>query len=442
MPGPSPPDPLARAPVSRGTLAGGAAASVAAEMCSRELMRLLRTSLIAGLLAAVLACPTAQAANPLAGKRVFIDCQAGTEVTAPKYNPWYWFWHYQGRDATKANLIGKIAKVPAAKWFAGNSIRPSPTKIVDRWLARVDDPQMGGPNCDTPLEQGERDPYAGEYPVIAIRAMVHDRCRGWSGGEWNTTSPNGLYKRWIDAFVKSLGRTWNGPGRFRYRDSGPYPDSMFRAVDRHATVIIEPDALGLIGKRSGCLTRQGRKNRMALLTYAAKKLGAMPNVATYMDVGASDWMTSPAEAVALLRKTGIKHIRGFALNSTHFEYTRSEIRFGDAVAKKLGKTYLVNTAENANGPLPRRFWRRSAGTKSKWCNPKNAGLGTQPTAKTGSRYADALLWISRPGLSSNGKNGKSECGRGPLENVWWEQRALELARQASFKQPFWPPRPL
>ena len=406
-------------------------------------MRLLRKSLLLGAaLVAVLACPSAQAANPLAGKRIFMDCQAATEVTAPQYNPWYWFHYYQDRDATKANLIGKIAKVPTVKHFAGNSIRPDPTKIVDRWMARVDDPQLGGPNCDTPLARGEHDDYVGDYPVIAVRAMVHERCRGWSGGEWNTTSPNGLYKRWIDAFVKSLGRTWAGPGRFKYRDSAPFPDSDFRPIDRQATVIVEPDALPLTGKRSGCLTRQGRKNRYALLTYAAQKLGAMPGVTTYMDVGASDWMTSPSEAVSLLKKAGIKYIHGFSLNTTHFEYTKNEIRFGNAVAKRLGgKHFVVNTSENANGPLPRRFWRNGS-VKSKVCNPKNAGLGTQPTSKTGSPYADALLWISRPGLSSNGKNGKSECGRGPLDNVWWEPHALELARQASFTQPFWPPRPL
>jgi cellulase/cellobiase CelA1 len=152
-------------------------------------------------------------------------------------------------------------------------------------------------------------------------------------------------------------------------------------------------------------------------------------------------MTSPSEAVSLLRKAGVRYIRGFALNSNHFEYTRSEIRFGNAVAKRLKKHYVVNTAENANGPLPRRFWKNGS-VKSKVCNPKNAGLGTQPTSKTGSPWADALLWISRPGLSSNGKNGKSECGRGPLDNVWWEFHALELARQANFTQPYWPPRPL
>jgi hypothetical protein len=385
----------------------------------------------------------ASAASPLAGKRPFIDCQAAQEQTSPKFNAWYWFQRYNGSSATKAGLIGKIAKVPAAKWFAGDSIRPTPTKLEDRFLARVDDPQFGGADCTTPLGAGARDQYVGDYPVIAIRAMVHSGCRGYDGDRaWNDPSANGLYKRWIDAFVKSLGRTWSGSGRFRYRDSAPFPDSDFRPINRQAVVIIEPDALALMGRVSGCLTNRARANRYALLTYAAKKLGAMPGVLTYMDAGASDWL-KPSEASAMLRRAGVKYIRGFATNATHYEFTKSELRYGNAVAKKLGgKHFVVNTAENANGPLPRRFWKKSAGTKSKWCNPKNAGLGTQPTTKTGSAYADAFLWISRPGISSNGKNGRSECGRGPLDNVWWETRALEEARQASFGAPFWPPRPL
>lgn len=405
-------------------------------------MRCLRTSLLAAVVAtAVLGCPTAQAANPLAGKRVFLDCQAATEVNAPKYEPWYWFHYYQGRNETKARLIAKIAKVPRVKNFAGNSIRPLPTKMLDRWLARVDDPQLGGPNCQTPLEPGERDEYVGDYPVIKIRAMTHERCRGWSGGEWNDPRPSGLYKQWIDAFVKSLGRTWAGPGRFRYRDSAPYPDSMFRTINRQATVFIEADALALTGKRSRCLTRQGRKNRYHLLSYAARKLGEMPGVNAYIDAGASDWMSSHSEAVSLLRKAGVRYVRGFATNATHFEYTRDEVRFWDVVARRLKKHYVVNTAENGRGPLPRRFWKNGS-HKSKVCNPKNAGLGIQPTSRTGSKYADAFLWISHPGQSSNGKDGKQECGRGPLDNVWWEVHALELARQAIFEEPFWPPRPL
>lgn len=385
--------------------------------------------------------PIARAANPLAGHRIFIDCQAATEQSAPRFNSFYWFQHYEGNDAQKASLIGKIAKVPVAKWFAGDSIRPTPTKLEDRFLARVDDPQFGGPNCDTPLGPGANDPYVGDYPVIAIRAMVHEGCKGYDGGgAWNDPGPHGLYKPWIDAFVKSLGRAWAGPGRFKYRDSGPYPDSDFRAIDRQASVIIEPDALPLMGRISGCLTKTARAHRYALLRYAAQKLGAMPGVSTYIDAGASDWL-HVGEAVSMLRKAGVKYVRGFATNATHFEFTKSELRYGNAVARKLGKHFVVNTAENANGPLPHRFWKNGRVT-SKWCNPKNAGLGTQPTTKTGSTYADAFLWISRPGISSNGKNGHSECGRGPLDNIWWEPRALEEARQASFSQPFWPPRAL
>jgi hypothetical protein len=371
-----------------------------------------------------------------------MDCEEATQQSAPRFSPWYWFHYYQDRDPAKARLLGKIAKVPAVKNFAGDSVRPLPTKQVDRWLAHVDEPTLGGPNCDTPLEPGRRDEYVGDYPIMKIRAMVHERCRGWSGGEWNDPSPGGLYKRWIDAFVKSLGRTWAGPRPFRYRDSAPYPDSMFRPIDRHATVIIEADALALTGKRSRCLTRQGRQNRYALLTYAAKSLGAMPNVNAYIDTGASDWMTSPSESVSLLRKAGVRYVRGFATNSTHFEYTRDEVRFFDQVARRLHKHYVVNTAENGRGPLPKRLWNPKVGVKSKLCNPKNAGLGIQPTTRTGSRYADAFLWIGHPGQSSNGKDGNQECGRGPLDNVFWEPHALEEARQAIFDEPFWPPHPL
>ena len=381
----------------------------------------------------------AQAQNPLAGKQPFLDCEAWREQSAASYQPWYWFHRYKDSSPSKAALLGKIAKVPGTKWFAGDSIRPLPTKMLERFLARVDDPQWGGPECDTPLERGARDAYVGDYPVMAIRAMKHDRCRGYDGGgAWNRVS-GGAYKPWIDEFVKGLKRTWYGPERYRYFHNTRWPDSKFRPIDRQGVMIIEPDALPLMGRNSNCLSRRARANRYALLSYAAKRFGEIPGLQTYIDAGASDWLRV-GEAVSMLRRAGVRHVRGFALNSTHFEFTKAERRFGDAVAKRLGKRYVINTAENANGPLPRRFW--TAGVKSKVCNPRNAGLGTQPTSKTGSRYADALLWISRPGLSSNGKNGRQECGRGPLGNVWWEPHALSLARQANFRTPFWPPRSL
>ena len=86
------------------------------------------------------------------------------------------------------------------------------------------------------------------------------------------------------------------------------------------------------------------------------------------------------------------------------------------------------------------YW--TAGSRSKWCNPRNAGLGAQPTTRTASKWADAYLWISRPGLSSNGKVGVKACGIGPQGNVWWDPKALWEARQANFAAPAWPPKPL
>src|SRR3954454_7276627 len=112
-------------------------------MCSMEVMR--RLSLTATVVAAVAGFlgPPANAANPLAGQRIFIDCEAATEQSAPQFNSWYWFHHYEDTgNGSKASLIGKIAKVPVAKWFSVNSIRPTPTKLEDRLLARVDHPKV------------------------------------------------------------------------------------------------------------------------------------------------------------------------------------------------------------------------------------------------------------------------------------------------------------
>jgi endoglucanase len=278
--------------------------------------------------------------------------------------------------------------------------------------------------------------------VITLRAMQHYGCKGYDGGgAWNKVN-GGLYKPWIDAFVDQFTKRYVAdPGyRYQYWDRQVYPYGHFvRWPTRPGAVILEPDALGFLGRRSNCLTRSARASRLALLTYAARKISALPNVDVYIDAGASDWLTA-REAVSLLRRAGVQYARGFALNSTHFQSTGQELRYGDRIARAIGKHYVINTAENANGSLPKRAW--TAGTRSKWCNPRNAGLGAQPTSRTASKWADAYLWISRPGISSNGKVGVKACGVGPIGNVWFELKGLWEARQASFSAPAWPPKPM
>ncbi len=209
------------------------------------------------------------------------------------------------------------------------------------------------------------------------------------------------------------------------------------------TVILEPDAIGLMGARRSCLKRSQVPGRLALLAHAAKRLGETPGMNVYIDAASSSWLKQ-STVIDYLRKGGVAYTRGFALGATHFNRTSREIQFGDNVARALGgKHYVINTAENANGSLPKSRWGKY-GSRATTCNPPNAGLGAQPTTRTGSPWADAFLWISRPGLSSNGKSGNYNCGpkQGPLGNRMWLDKLLYEGRQANFNKATWPPLPL
>lgn len=426
--------------------------------------RPLRTRILTNLLAA-LALLTAVApassfadasdpTNPLHGKRIFMDCGASHESTASKYNAWYAVRHNPGAAAD----LRKIAEVPGTKWFAG--IQERPTRHVERFFANVDDPQYGGPSCSTKLARGARDAYVGDYPVIAIRRLVNGSCAAMArvGNE---------YKAWIDEFIRMSQLTYipnsllpsaslsavplapylpappvfDEDERYQYWMGKPFPKGRWvKAANRQMTVILEPDALGLMGARRSCLKRSQVPSRLALLTYAAQRLGSTPGMNVYIDAGSSTWVKR-GKIADYLRRGGVQHVRGFALNSTHFNRTEKERRYGDALARSLGKHYVINTAENANGSLPKSKWGKY-GSAATTCNPRNAGLGTRPTTWTGSPYADAFLWISRPGLSSNGKAGNPQCGRngGPSGNVFYVKHAVRLARQSKAAQAAsWPP---
>jgi len=387
-----------------------------------------------------------------------MDCEASRESSAPKYNAWYAVHH----NPRYADELRKIAEVPGTKWFAG--IEERPTRAVERFFANVDDPQWGGPSCSTKLARGARDAYVGDYPVVAIRRLVNGSCAGMKrvGDE---------YKAWIDEFIRMsqltyvpnsllrsislpvtldpylpVSRIFQEDERYQYWMGKPFPKGRWvKATNREMTIILEPDAIGLMGARHSCLRRSEVPSRLALLAYAAQRLGSTPGMNVYIDAGSSSWLKR-GKAASYLRQAGVANVRGFALNSTHFNATSKERRYGDALARTLGKHYVINTAENANGALPKRKWGKY-GSAASTCNPRNAGLGTRPTTRTGSQYADAFLWISRPGLSSNGKAGNPQCGRegGPPGNVFWVKGAVRLARQANqatFSGTVWPPPPL
>jgi endoglucanase len=370
---------------------------------------------LAALLASALALPAGAHGNPLVGKRQWIDCTVGHLRGAAPYTIWPRLWEAQGAgDADRVRLLEKIAHVPQAKWLAGRNVRTSPSRVVGEYVANAIATEWGGPSCQTHYGRpgNPNDPYVGDHPVFAVRQLAHDDCsrRYDGGGSWNRAR-GGDYVPWIEKLIGALA-----------------------PVGHDATVVLEPDGLPVIPK---CLSRRAGKQRLALMRAVARRLGAVPNLTTYIDIGSSRWLRQ-GPAKRLLRRAGVRHVRGFALNTTHFNYTREELRYGNALARALGKHYVVNTAENGRGGL-----RNPDNPKERFCNPRNAGLGPLPTTRTASKWADAYLWISRPGVSSNGHSGQTQCSRGPGGNVFWPPKAYQEARLASFDaMPPWPPAPL
>jgi hypothetical protein len=399
---------------------------------SRPLAALAALLVLAALAPATAVAGAPDPSNPLAGQRQFIDCEAGRTSSAPRFSAWYYFARSRG---TSRRLLAKIAHVPTVKWFTAAPTDPvGPlSRQQERYFANVDHPQLGGASCAErigysgrewsagPVPDADRDSYVGSYPVVAFRALNDKSC----GGD---ADPGNRYRDRIDALAHQLGRTYDASDPYRFWSSGPPPFARWRPYRaRGAAVILEPDALGLMGRRARhCVSGGQKTTALALLRYGVEQLGGLQGVSVYIDAGAGDWLHVD-EAVTLLRRAGVHGARGFALNASHFNSTSEELAFGERVARRLDTHFVVNTAENA----------RDVGGAN--CNPAGAGLGREPTTSTGSVRADAFLWISRPGISSNAGN---RCGRGPDTNVWFQAQALSLARHAAFDRASWPPKPL
>jgi len=243
-------------------------------------------------------------------------------------------------------------------------------------------------------------------------------------GDWNSN----IYadtKAYTDA-AAALGQVpvfiaYNIPGR----DCGHYSAGGSASIDayktwirgmadgiasRKAVVILEPDALALIG----CLSSTDLANRYALLKDAVTVLKAKGNIAVYLDAGHSNWV--PANDIApRLTLGGIAQADGFALNVSNFEYTNNLVNYGTTLSKLVGdKHFVIDTSRNGNG------------ANGEWCNPSGRALGAKVTTNTGNSLVDGLLWLKNPGESDGACNG------GPSAGVWWPEYALGLAQRANY----------
>lgn len=219
----------------------------------------------------------------------------------------------------------------------------------------------------------------GTVPTASVYRLKHDKC----GNQADGPGEQSAYRRWMDAFAQGVGRT---------------PMVLFYEFD------------SLISVR--CLSHHGLDVRIAELRYGIKKLSALPHTVVYIDAGAADAL-SVRTVARLLNRVDIRSIEGFFLNSTHFDWTSTEVAYGTQISRLVhGKHFVVSTAVNGQGPLRPR--NRVRDGNEVLCNPPGRGLGPRPTTKTTSKLADGFLWIGNPGLSG-GKCHPGDAGNGQFD---------------------------
>jgi endoglucanase len=247
------------------------------------------------------------------------------------------------------------------------------TAYVDSWIQRT----------TTAVEK------QGALPLYVAYNLPNRDCGQYSTGGSTTGD---AYKKWISDFARGIGA-------------------------RKAVIILEPDALGQL---KTCLSEKDQEVRLSLFRYAIETFNSLPQTYVYVDGGHSAWLPAE-EAAARLKAAGVEQAQGFSLNVSNYRSTPELIEYGKKVSALLGgKHFVLDTSRNGNGPLP-----DSEGEKS-WCNPPGRALGSPPTSKTADPLCDAYLWLKKPGESDG------TCNGGPKAGDWWQEKALELARNAKF----------
>jgi endoglucanase len=304
--------------------------------------------------------------NPLVGEKWFVD---------HKQPSWRYWRAYRRRGLKgRAATMRKIAREPKFRWFGrfNRSARREVREYIDR-ARRV-----------------------GEVPLIATLRHQGRECN--SGYQAGGPREDARTRSWFRAFARGIGRS-------------------------RVIIAFEPDSVGTIK----CLARSRRKSRYRLLKYGIDVLSKLPNATIYIEATASDWV--PAARVArALRRIGVRKVRGFMLNTTHYDWTSRNIRYGLAVSRRVGgKPFVISTHFNGRGPVHYRKRRGKRNLRiNVHCHPRHRGVGIPPGTSTAHPKVDAYFWVGRPGYSGGSCNG------GPLPvGTWWPARALALARNGT-----------
>lgn len=306
--------------------------------------------------------------NPLDGRSFYVDASRSVNKALAEYK--------RKGDAANAELMERIASQPSAIWLTG----PDPGDTA----AQRD--------IDAVTRTSKEAARQGTVPVYQLYAAPHrDACAEYSKGGFLNSAD---YLAWIDKIISSL--------------------------ETEAVFSVEADAIAHTIKNT-CLTPAKVSERYELLSKASAKLAQSSKVlGTYLDAGHSDWLPDPSVLVEPLRKSGIKHARGIAVNVSFYAPTADLTAWSLQLVELLGgnKGVIIDTSRNGQGIA-------HATGDARWCNPSGRGIGPQPTSKVAGRHIDAYVWIKTVGESDG------NCFGNPAAGTFVPSLALELARNAA-----------
>jgi endoglucanase len=187
-------------------------------------------------------------------------------------------------------------------------------------------------------------------PTFVVYNLPYRDCGQYSsGGAAGTTA----YRAWIDAVVKGLG-------------------------GKQATVILEPDGLGLIPNYVSALDGSSNctmpadpalpadaqptpENRFAQLTYAVDALMKGGRTSVYLDATHTAWQ-NVGESADRLVKAGAQRATGFFLNASNYQWTSNLVQYGTWVSRCMAYATQVNPGD-FNG-CPNQYW--NGGPSNGW----------------------------------------------------------------------------
>lgn len=226
-----------------------------------------------------------QAANPVAGKRLYVDPNSNAKRQAETLR------RSRPQDA---ELVARIANTPTARWLGDwtRDIR----REVDAAVSTITG--------------------SGALPVFVAYNIPGRDCGSYSAGG---SRGSDAYRRWIRSFADGL-------------------------RGRQALVVLEPDAL----PGMDCLNAAGRQERLALLADAVNVLKAQ-RATVYIDAGHARWksaeeMASRLKQVNIAAADGFSlNVSNYINNAANIAYGERLSRLLG------GKHFIIDTSRNGVG---------------------------------------------------------------------------------------------